>query len=93
MDITTPYQFSNVALSKEFRNSVDRVIDLALTLTEMSNKSAEEIFMGSCKFVSAKNNVPIVSSMELNFAHALGPAEEVKTCLKLVFDSLTADLN
>ena len=52
VDVTTPYEFSEIALKKPYRKAVNEVINLMLTMVEVSNITAEEIFLGGCLYVS-----------------------------------------
>ena len=50
-EVTTPYEFLNVALAPTFKDRVKDVLDLAVTIPEVANRTAEEIFIGSCIYV------------------------------------------
>lgn len=55
-EMTTPYHFSAIVLSKGIRQYVDRMIDLSITLPDTAAMTAEQIFLGGWKFMGAQFN-------------------------------------
>ena len=50
--MTTPYDYAELVLTESGAKMVTTMIDLSLTLSHVSNLSAEEIFLGSYMFMS-----------------------------------------
>ena len=88
--VTTPYEFLNTALANKFKNRVKDVIDLAITIPEIANRTAEEIFIGSCIYVcDGHPDLFLGDSMQLKFANAMMGGDQVKTLIKETIQELS----
>lgn len=89
LELSTPYEFVELVLAKKFRKAISHIIDLSLTTVEVSNMSAEEIFVGSCMYAGdVYPQSPLGDSLSLNFEGAKLAGAQVRDLLKETIETM-----
>lgn len=89
--MSTPYQFLDLILTSNSTKIVKPVIDLAITIPQTANMTAEEVFLGSYLYIyEHKLHLQISDSMQLKFANAMTRANQVKHLLEETIEEIEA---
>ena len=76
-------------LVKKYRKSVGNVIDLCLTMPEISNMTAEEIFVGSCLYVNEVHTSDLLgANLTLMFQDSMAVGNQLKALIKQMIEEL-----
>lgn len=84
VEVTTPFDFVNVVLTPQHAKKVKSVVELSMTLPEIANFTAEEVFIGSCMLLCelSPHSNQLSPSMQTRFAGSMMGGSQVKTLLK-----------
>ena len=79
-----------MTLAPQYAKRVNSVIELAMTLPEIANFTAEEVFIGSCLLLCEMSVLSQLSaSMQMKFSGSMIGGNQVKTLLKDAMEAFT----